>query len=1438
MVDWSKLKPSEGDQRRSFEEFCYQVAKNLFGDHGAFTSVDDSGGGDGVEFYLTLPDGTQWGWQAKFYHPDSRLSTGNRKASIRGSLVKACQEHLRLKRWFLCTPTNLTPAERRWFEETLPNAIPEGGEVELEHWGDSDFSAWLSEPRFVGKRHYFFGELELGLDWFRRHFDQQRASLRDKFNPALHTETSVDARVHAMLGDNEQARALREWQVRLQAHQTSFNEELGEFESQDFGLNWGDAKEPILESAAAMRNALEAALNVVEQALERLEGGQIRELQQTYLEEAFNHLRSAYKAYMSQVEQVDVNGLPYVGDPEIQRETVREAERVVHSKIPGWVASFLKELQDVRESLDAIRLADLHILGDAGTGKTHITCHVCEQRLERNVPALFVRGSAFTSSEPLTTQLLALLDVPATYSWGDLLSALDTAAEAYRTRIPIIIDGLNESVVGGAFSPVWREHLTEVVEQIKAHPNLVLITSYRPTYEDAIWPSGKPANRVIARGFTHGDDLEEAIRRYFAFYNIVADLTGAPLEQFRHPIYLRLFCETKNPNRGEAVHVYLGEQTLFEVFDEYFRRVNRTLTNKLNLRPTVNVIDATVGKLAEHLWINHTRTMPLDDLALAVDGAPLDRLAWEGSRTKALEDEGLLVCRDLRSGEEVVAFTYDLIAGYAVAHYLLDTHEGTIEAFLTSEQAMTGLFEHGETVSDRLLGEAELHPLYDDIRRSLAAQMPARTGRYLHDIVRQGEGFGVGINALFEMQPGYVNADCLNLVTGLFSEFENRKALFQRAQSTVGHVGHPLNITFWRGLLRELPMPARDLSWSEHVRYDDEFFGKFLVDFEAACRRPGAAAQSEARLHLLAEYAMWLLTTTVRPLRDKATRALYYYGRRYPEPFLNLLRASFGVDDPYIFERMLAAAYGIAMARQFDSKDRSFVSVSLPKYGRTIFDFVFAEDAPRPTPHVLTRDYAKRTVELALAHHPTQLLEEEMRRLRRPLSEVDTSNWVELEPRGGHYFGGGGEPLHMDFANYTLGTLVPNRENYDFDHPEYGKVYRQINWRIHDLGYTQEQFENIDARLAEATFRQFSRESSGLKTDRYGKKYAWIAFFELYGLRKDLGLLEGAFSSPPERPYDTDIDPSFPEPVTECYLIQENLLGDFELPLEAWLEDGGVPDLTPYLIVDALLGEDGPWVMLDGYVNQEDQTVERGRFTFIRGLCVAAQEAEAILGRLAEQDLGGRWLPEIGEDHFTYAGEIPWSDTFGSSDEHELAFVIGHKRVVDDVPKPIEFVFDDEAGTLTLEGFGETVVAEHVVDEYERYEVLLPVWEVGWSDDTSAANPGYSVQVPAKQIAEHLDLCNQPQTFDLYEKNGRRASVSLRYKDEAGNRQHFVFLRKDFLDRYLFETAGALVWAVWGEREKHYKSLSGASHIRGSTYKVFKDIKTYSELLDRFRSSS
>src|SRR5215212_5093688 len=118
MIDWSKLKAGHRDKTGSFEELCSQLAKGIYGSDAQFVSVDDSGGGDGVEFYATFSDGRQWGWQAKFFYPDTRL-TDSRKTQIKRSLQIACEVHPDLTDWFLCVPADLTPKERAWFEEGL-----------------------------------------------------------------------------------------------------------------------------------------------------------------------------------------------------------------------------------------------------------------------------------------------------------------------------------------------------------------------------------------------------------------------------------------------------------------------------------------------------------------------------------------------------------------------------------------------------------------------------------------------------------------------------------------------------------------------------------------------------------------------------------------------------------------------------------------------------------------------------------------------------------------------------------------------------------------------------------------------------------------------------------------------------------------------------------------------------------------------------------------------------------------------------------------------------------------------------------------------------------------------------------------------------------------------------------------------------------------------
>ena len=1473
MIDWSELEPYENDQRRSFEELCYQIAKGFCGEKGRFTSVDDSGGGDGVEFYLTFPNGDQWGWQAKFYHPEPRLSKSGRKRSIINSLKRSCEIHPNLKRWILCTPTNFTPKEQEWFNDTLPQSIPDEMCVELEHWQKSDFNTWLSEKRFRGKLHYFFGKLELDLDWFKRQFEKQMAGVGDKFDSSLHTETDVDTEIHALLGDKAFVPQITKWIEELEENLPYLREAIDDLkrpienkiewdeEEKSNEIEWDEKeKSKVIRASESLQDALVNIIDKCEQARKLLNKQELTAAQAIERRAAFDQLRKVFDNYEKATMESGISQIKYIGEKEDEEQVLRKASSVVHGP-RNLVARLLdKFFRSVIWQCGLINKSDLHILGDAGIGKTHIACDICDDRLKNGLPALFVRGNLFTTDQPIGAQLQDILDIPRAYNWHDFLQALSAAAEAYHTRIPLIIDGLNESVHNGTFSNIWELGLKGLIQEITQTKNIVLITTCRRSYKETIWKDATPKefnwkkltwedndspNWVYAYGFDRYEEVEPAVEKYFNAYKIKADLTGAPLAQFEHPIYLKIFCETKNRERKTEVQAYVGEQTLFEVFDEYLEQCNEAVCTRLGIRQGTPIVQPILNEIAKHLWQNCSRNIPVEELVKLTDNQLLSDLNWPLSKARAIEAESLLVCRDRRERKDAISFTYDLLGGYLIAKYLVEQAAGNVQTFLNGEDVATLLFGENHHI---------LHPLQEDICRCLAALLPAKTGHFLHELSENKKAFGLSVRALFEISPENITEDCKRLVAYLFNEYkESRDWFLELAETTVGHPDHPFCAPFWSKQLSALSMPKRDLSWTEHVRKNREKFEKKVIHFEETCR--SAQDLSKERLHLLAEYIMWILASTVRPLRDEATRALYWYGRRFPQEFFELAMKSFTINDPYISERMLAATYGIAMARQNDFEDTSFVTEILPEYAKQLYEKMFKSDAPHSTTHILTRDYARRTIDIALIHHPNLLTADERKRVTPPFTDGEIQDWGESEDRNEGEYEKGPAPLQMDFENYTLGSLVKDRGNYNYEHPEYKRVRANILWRIYDLEYSSDDFGEIDALLNQQN-QVYGRSANGGKTDRYGKKYSWIAFYELAGFRQDNDLLPDYDTN--LRILDTDIDPSFPDEQYKHDLVREDFLGDRNISHKEWVFKSNHPDLTNYLKVDRfcddlkrdrLCGEDGPWVLLWGSLSQEDKKDNRDIFTLIQGLIVKPEETEAIVETFTNQEAGDRSnMPFCPEDYYTYAGEVPWCDTYPENSCEDIQIEIGKvlvpeqrvKLLRNDKPIPSEEIYElrNSITDLLEKEDEETLkawlrkrnldiaieIGEVEETEYKTFEVLVPVRENNWEDHRSAINSNRSVAIPSRQIAEALGLCGQPQSFDLFQKeSGKRASITFRYGEGWGEMQRFTYLRQDLLERYLAETGSELIWIIWGERRQ-------VSQNPDASYKYFHEVKVYRDI--------
>lgn len=196
-----------------------------------------------------------------------------------------------------------------------------------------------------------------------------------------------------------------------------------------------------------------------------------------------------------------------------------------------------------------------------------------------------------------------------------------------------------------------------------------------------------------------------------------------------------------------------------------------------------------------------------------------------------------------------------------------------------------------------------------------------------------------------------------------------------------------------------------------------------------------------------------------------------------------------------------------------------------------------------------------------------------------------------------------------------------------------------------------------------------------------------------------------------------------------------------------------------------------------------------------------------VFSYLEKQDLGSRWFPEIPQHIYTFKDEVPWCDTFAYNGKSELNFVVGQKPKKTRIEKPDE--------------------------QTNEYEVEIPVSSLGWESYHSVVNQGYHAYVLSKELCEFLELSSRPQTFDLYDKNDRTASITLKWGEESHTFQKLIYIRKDLLENYLENGKLELIWAMWGERlyqSKHNEGLREFAE-KYKSYQGFQKIIAYRDII-------
>ncbi len=1287
-LNWDTFADLPGSPERNFELLCRGIIRYSFGSYGVLRALANQ---PGVEFHLKLnqrcdalgDSGRWWGWQCKWYDlPASGALGKNRRSKIEEGIRKTENHVPGVTDWVLWTRRPLIKADQIWFAELSSS-------MTLHLWTGEEIENLLVGQATV-LRGTYFGDLILTPGILRERHDEAVAPIRARWCPEVHQVVDAERNLRRKLGESGSWLVLRDLasDLRSQVRAAQDAPQVAAALVQKFGS--------VIETAMGLADGLERIADAIRDGDIDLLGDELKSQPLTL--------------------------------PTIVTTTPRLLRSVNHPAglhVTNAVYACREALRLFASVAAALSSRMVAIVAPAGCGKTQLAAQLTAAT-DARPDGVLLHGRdlhANHSLDDLAKRVsIAAQPIP---SIELLLAAMDAAGQRAHHRLPLVIDGINES----EDPREWKRLLAALEPTLSRYPYVLVLFTLRPEFVDEALPEDTPRVEIS----DYGVDALEAIRAYFHHWKI--DATDAILPGYlQHPLTLRLFCEVTNPTRQKTVGIDAMPTSLTALFDRYLVQVGERIAELAprTQRYYANDVRRALAVIGDLLWDARTRSLEIDQLRIALgdDGRP-----WDQSLVRALEHEGVLL-RMPSDGRGEFTPAYDRLAGHIIAASLLSNY-GQEDFQIWVKEPTTATLLGGD--------HSERHPFADDIVYSLVGQVARRfPSKQLWQLVNNS----LRVRALryaARLEAAYLDAATVEALLDLASRGDT--GLFAQLWELRGSPNHPLNAEALDRMLRATPVADRDLGWTEWLRKEQEDLSCDLERLQQNWQQRELREGDQLR----ALWAMWTLTSTVRQLRDRATLALYWFGRNDPDWLFKLTLDSLAVNDPYVVERMLAASYGVVMSHQ--EADHEF-GVYLKPFVDRLTSALVGSTATAPTNHFLARLYVRGIVLFTKQFYPDLLPE----RVRNSWSFAVPES-VSPIPSSDERADEVGQTLYMDFENYTLGRLFDDRSNYDMEHQGHQAAVAYVRGVVWSYGWRAARFEVLDREIADDAFR-FGTRGRRPRAERYGKKYSWIGFYTYAGLLEDKGLFPR-----PNWPFsDVDIDPSFPEepPVDGQPTVPAIWLSPSVDNHEQWIRQSATSVPPALLYRESINGHAGPWLAVHGFVSAEDRVIGREAWAFISALITPKSSTPGLVTALND---GSRpWVSrDIPSDFYTFAGEIPWHPKFAA----------------DALPAA-----GSEQAYQESVGANGSVVIEVLSHNY------------AWESYHSEMNRTGGVRVPSRSFSAHFNLRSVPQGFDQCLPDGTRASITLRGVD--GLEGDILYIREDLFRGYIGDRD--VIWFIFGER--------------------------------------
>jgi hypothetical protein len=1069
----------------------------------------------------------------------------------------------------------------------------------------------------------------------------------------------------------------------------------------------------------------------------------------------------------------------------------------------------------------------LLICGEWGTGKTHLLCDVTSERLVHDAPTVLVLAKNFEGD--ILRDICARLGKAT--SVADKFDELEVAGRGATGRTVFIIDGVNEGR-----RREWRQTISTLLSLVASHPSIGLVVTCRTPFEAIALERSdlEKFHRLTHYGF---DDQEfDAQAAFFQYYQL--PLPEVPLldREFSRPLTLKLICQSLQSLSGKKLAkgfagIASGQRGMTFVLESFVNRVGHPIEHEFGLldkgcwillKGAEQFADKRIAGFAPCMAANlRGYVLPSEADRIVAASYPALRPARRRQLLEAMRTNGLIeedaVWYSTRSGQHksrvVYRLPYQRFSDHLIARHLLKAYLDT-----STPAAIKGSFAATSPLARvfRLTNRNYGHYAEPGWAQALITEFPERVGMKLPP--RQCELFfslppeAQELNAYFEPfieglfwrnPTSFTDGTRMVINQYLGASSQAWERVVDALAAVATKPNHPYHAKRLYKYLSRYPMADRDLRWSEYLRrrYASPTIHRLLTWAE---KLDTVNMTRAAATELVVLFSL-VLTTVVRSDRDLATKALVLIGEQHPDVLFSHVVACLDFNDPYLPERVLAAAYGTALSA-VDSKKAASFRPLLGDLALKLYRQMFGPRARNATHHTLMRDYALGIIEVAQRAGCVKLPKTSVRHFNRPFPNTPSPFTSDGKPDESVNLAIG-QAIQMDFGNYTIGRLIPNRANYDETNPDYVRVRAKIERRMFDLGYRAERFKDLESEIGRNSWN--ARDEH--KIDRYGKKYSWIAYFEMWGERDANRKLPDWRQG--SRTPDCGVDPTFPMAPPNWTPPLPDFFGPPAATTEDWVAGGYTPNWRSLLVVPEINGHEGEWVLVEGFVQGTDSQHDRELFAFLRGLFVAKKDVETLRSKFLSIDYpGNHKIPDGGEDHYVFAGEPGHRNSFArhllknddlyrrqmaeAFDDYERDYSAGEKQslTIKIASMSGATVDNEDASVLKFD----VPTTRHV----PGVRLELPSVGFGWESYHSTLNTFSGFQIPAPSLIQRLGLSCSNREVDFSDASGRPATL-YRQAGEGyfGDKHKLLYLRADLLRRYLKETRQVLVWCNWGERD-------------------------------------